>query len=62
MTMPGSQAQRVTPAWFDEAKLGIFIHWNPAVVPGLRAGADRLEWSGWRRRGPVRSLCGRSGP
>ncbi|MFD9939532.1 alpha-L-fucosidase [Nonomuraea sp. NPDC059023] len=26
-------AARTTPAWFDEAKLGIFIHWNPAVVP-----------------------------
>jgi len=24
---------RVTPAWFDEAKLGIFIHWNPASIP-----------------------------
>ncbi|MGW0523613.1 alpha-L-fucosidase [Crossiella sp. NPDC003009] len=25
--------ERVTPTWFDQAKLGIFIHWNPAVVP-----------------------------
>ncbi|MEO3890753.1 alpha-L-fucosidase [Nonomuraea sp. B5E05] len=23
---------RRTPTWFDEEKLGIFIHWNPAVV------------------------------
>jgi alpha-L-fucosidase len=24
---------RETPAWFDEAKLGVFIHWCPASVP-----------------------------
>ena len=39
-------SSRQTPAWFDEAKLGIFIHWNPAVipayapVPSLRSIAD----------------------
>ncbi|MGN6188178.1 MAG: alpha-L-fucosidase [Conexibacter sp.] len=26
---------RTTPAWFDEAKLGIFIHWNPAAIPAF---------------------------
>lgn len=25
--------ERDLPAWFDEAKLGIFIHWTPAAVP-----------------------------
>jgi len=30
--------QRETPAWFDEEKLGIFIHWGPYAVPG------RGEW------------------
>ena len=24
---------RVTPAWFDDAKLGIFVHWTAAAVP-----------------------------
>jgi len=26
---------RKTPAWFDEEKLGIFIHWGPYAVPGV---------------------------
>jgi alpha-L-fucosidase len=24
---------RETPAWFDEAKLGLFVTWNPAAIP-----------------------------
>jgi alpha-L-fucosidase len=24
---------RETPKWFDEAKLGLFIHWSPASIP-----------------------------
>lgn len=27
-------ANRPLPAWFDDAKLGIFIHWGPYSVPG----------------------------
>ncbi|UNO38641.1 alpha-L-fucosidase [Streptomyces sp. MST-110588] len=23
------------PSWFDEAKLGVFIHWNPAAIPAF---------------------------
>lgn len=30
---------RQTPQWFDDAKLGIFIHWGPASVPAFAAGA-----------------------
>jgi alpha-L-fucosidase len=26
---------RETPAWFDEAKLGIFVIWNPAAIPAF---------------------------
>ena len=33
------QRSRDIPAWFDEAKLGIFIHWGPASVPGYAHGA-----------------------
>lgn len=29
---------RQTPPWFDEAKLGIFIHWGPASVPAFADG------------------------
>ena len=27
--------QRENPAWYDEAKVGIFIHWGPYAVPGV---------------------------
>lgn len=30
---------RDTPAWYDDAKLGIFIHWGPASVPAFAAGS-----------------------
>lgn len=29
---------RATPQWYDDAKLGIFIHWGPASVPAFAAG------------------------
>lgn len=32
------ERSRDTPPWFDEAKLGIFIHWGPASVPAFAAG------------------------
>lgn len=30
-----TDARRPLPAWYDDAKLGIFIHWCPAAVPGF---------------------------
>jgi alpha-L-fucosidase len=30
---------RDTPPWYDDAKLGIFIHWGPASVPAFAAGS-----------------------
>ena len=32
------ERSRQIPQWFDEAKLGIFIHWGPASVPAFAAG------------------------
>lgn len=32
------ERSRHTPPWFDDAKLGIFIHWGPASVPAFAAG------------------------
>lgn len=32
------ERSRQTPEWFDDAKLGIFIHWGPASVPGFAHG------------------------
>jgi alpha-L-fucosidase len=43
---------RALPAWFDDAKLGIFIHWYPASVPAFAPLSDdpftlaeRHDWS-----------------
>jgi alpha-L-fucosidase len=50
---PKSLASHQTPEWFEDAKLGFFIHWGPYSVPafappaggGARAGSDRYaEW------------------
>lgn len=47
---------RTTPAWFDEAKLGIFIHWSPAAIPAFAPKLllddlpDDPKWiKAWRR-------------
>lgn len=32
------QRSRDIPQWYDDAKLGIFIHWGPASVPAFAAG------------------------
>ena len=32
------ERSRETPSWFDDAKLGIFIHWGPASVPAYAPG------------------------
>jgi alpha-L-fucosidase len=34
---------RETPPWFDQAKLGVFIHWNPAAVPAYAPLASLAE-------------------
>jgi len=33
----GALRRRPLPAWWSDAKLGIFIHWTPASVPGFAA-------------------------
>lgn len=35
---PLMERSRDTPQWFDDAKLGIFIHWGPASVPAYAPG------------------------
>lgn len=32
------ERSRVIPDWYDEAKLGVFIHWGPASVPAFAVG------------------------
>ncbi|XP_028820575.1 tissue alpha-L-fucosidase-like [Denticeps clupeoides] len=39
---------RPLPAWYDEAKLGIFVHWGVFSVPGF---GKYSEWFWWNWRG-----------
>jgi alpha-L-fucosidase len=44
-------ARRPLPAWFDDAKFGIFFHWTPATVPAFAPLTDSpfalAERHGW---------------
>jgi len=39
---------RTNPAWFDESKVGIFIHWGVYSVPSFGS-----EWFWWYWQGIV---------
>ncbi|KAK1156794.1 tissue alpha-L-fucosidase-like [Acipenser oxyrinchus oxyrinchus] len=43
---------RPLPAWFDEAKFGIFVHWGVFSVPGFGS-----EWFWWRWKGQHDVAC-----
>lgn len=34
------QRSRVMPQWYEDAKLGVFIHWGPASVPAFGYGSQ----------------------
>ena len=36
--------KRPSPAWFDEAKFGIFIHWGVYSVPAFAKVGNYAEW------------------
>lgn len=38
---------RPNPAWWGEAKFGLFIHWGPYAVPAFSAPGEYAEWY-WR--------------
>ncbi len=49
-----ARLDRPTPAWYDDAKLGIFVHWGLYSVPGwatttgtLDEAGDRFDWVTW---------------
>ena len=57
-TLTAVKAHQV-PAWFHDAKLGIFIHWGLYSVPGWAPTTGPLHdvvasegWQGWFRRNP----------
>ncbi len=43
-----SISQRPMPAWFNEAKIGIFVVWGPYSVPGWAPKGQYAEWYGQR--------------
>jgi alpha-L-fucosidase len=54
-----SISERATPAWYNDAKLGIFVHWGLYSVPGwapttgtLDETPTRLGWRTWFRDNP----------
>jgi len=40
---------RPLPTWYDNAKVGVFMHWGPYSVPGV---ASEWFWYQWNRRDP----------
>ncbi len=40
------------PQWYDDAKIGIFIHWGVFSVPafGGNGGSGEWFWEGWKRK------------
>jgi alpha-L-fucosidase len=57
-TIDPALAGRETPAWFRDAKLGIFVHWGVYSVPGwapptgLFSNRHELGWEEWFKRNP----------
>jgi alpha-L-fucosidase len=46
---------RPLPAWYDDAKLGIFVHWGVYSVPGwapTTGELGRVDWQVWFRDNP----------
>lgn len=37
---------RPLPSWYDEAKIGIFIHWGVFSVPGIASEWFWKQWTG----------------
>ena len=39
---------RPLPTWYDEAKIGIFIHWGVFSVPSFGSPESAFLWLRWR--------------
>lgn len=44
---------RPLPSWYDESKIGIFIHWGVFSVPSY---VDEWFWYYWKGPTPVKSV------
>ncbi|XP_013409768.1 alpha-L-fucosidase isoform X2 [Lingula anatina] len=40
--------KRPIPKWYEEAKLGVFIHWGVYAVPGFAATSSEWFWYWWK--------------
>ena len=43
--------KRPLPAWYDQSKFGIFIHWGVFSVPSYGGGEHASEWFWWQWKG-----------
>ena len=53
-----ARLDRPTPTWYDDAKLGIFVHWGLYSVPGWATTTGTLDEAGGRFdwETPLRSI------
>ena len=60
--------QHPVPKWFEDAKLGIFVHWGlysvPAWAPTLKGGTKKIDWAQimanpqrWFKNNPYAEWC-----
>ena len=42
---------RPLPAWYDQAKFGIFMHWGVFSVPSYGGGSNEAAWLWWDWKG-----------
>ena len=47
---------RPNPAWYDEAKIGIFMHWGVYSVPSF-GSSNLAEWFWWCWQGSHKQDC-----
>jgi alpha-L-fucosidase len=43
MASSADEPQRPLPAWYADAKLGVFVHWGPYSVPGWAPGSADIQ-------------------
>ena len=44
--------KRPVPAWFEDAKFGIFIHWGIYSVPSYTNRGEYAEWYAYQIKNP----------
>ena len=49
---PSVSLSRPLPSWYDQGKVGVFVHWGLYSVPSYGGGRSACEWfwENWRGR------------